>query len=114
MKFLFGVAIAGSILGGLILVGGLIVSNGAPQEAAVAAIAVAFGVLPYCLARAAYGMSSIDAMTALQEQQKVQTKLLAEIGNKLLDDTGSSTEVQSSILNAEAASLADRPDLGSR
>lgn len=46
------ITIIGAILGGLTLIGTIIGSSGAPQEAAGAAIAVAFTVIPYCLARA--------------------------------------------------------------
>lgn len=81
MKFLFGLTIAGALLGGLILVGGLVLANGAPQEAAAAGIAVACAVLPYCLARAAYAMSSIDSETERRGEQQTQTRLLAAIAN---------------------------------
>jgi hypothetical protein len=76
MKFLFGLAVAGALLGGAILVIGLTFSNGAPQEAAVAGIAVAFAVLPYCLARSAHMYESASAM-------RDQTRLLTSIENKL-------------------------------
>jgi len=46
------ITIIGAVLGTLTLLGTLFGSNGAPQEAAGAAIAVAFTVIPYCLARA--------------------------------------------------------------
>ena len=83
MKFLYGLTIAGTIVGGLILLVGLTLSNGAPQEAAVAAVAVAFAVLPYRLARAAHGISSINARSAFLDEQHAQTKLLAAIANNL-------------------------------
>jgi hypothetical protein len=51
-KFLWFLTGAGSVIGFLILVIGTISANGAPQECAAASIAVACGVLPYCLARA--------------------------------------------------------------
>ena len=50
--FLWILVIIGSILGGLAFFIGLSAANSAPQEAAAAAIAVAFAVIPYCLARA--------------------------------------------------------------
>ena len=46
------ITIIGSAIGFLILITTLFGSTGAPQEAAGAAIAVAFSVIPYCLARA--------------------------------------------------------------
>ncbi len=42
----------GSVLGALFLVFALTIANGAPQEASAAAIAIAFAVIPYCMARA--------------------------------------------------------------
>jgi DNA-directed RNA polymerase subunit RPC12/RpoP len=52
-KFLWVLTVLGCVIGGLIGVGGVVLANGAPQEAAAAAIAVACAVIPYCLARAA-------------------------------------------------------------
>jgi hypothetical protein len=51
-KFLWLVSLIGSILGFLILVIGISVANGAPQEASSAAIAAVVTVAPYVLARA--------------------------------------------------------------
>ena len=56
-KFLWILAIIGSILGGLIALIGVAAASGAPQEAAAAAMGVAFAVIPYCLARAASEVS---------------------------------------------------------
>jgi outer membrane lipoprotein SlyB len=87
LKFFFGLAIAGALLGGLVLVGGLVLSNGAPQEAAAAAIAVACGVLPYCVARAAHGIFMIDFELAVRDEQKTQTRLLASIANEMQESS---------------------------
>lgn len=51
MNFFWLIALLGSLVGGLIMVVTLSSSNGAPQEAAGAAIAVGFAVIPYCFAR---------------------------------------------------------------
>ena len=51
MTFVWVCALIGSILGGLTLLS-VAVQTGAPQQAAVAAIAVALAVIPYCFARA--------------------------------------------------------------
>ena len=83
MKFLYGLTIFGSIVGGFILVIGVAVSDGAPQEAAAATIAVAVVVLPYCLARSAHEISSISARAEFQDQQRTQIRLLASITNEL-------------------------------
>ena len=52
-KFLWGLTLIGSILGGIVVLLGVLGANGAPQEAAAAAIGVSLAVVPYCLARAA-------------------------------------------------------------
>lgn len=44
-------ALMGALLGGVVLVGGILTSNSAPQEAAVAGIACACVGVPYVLAR---------------------------------------------------------------
>jgi ammonia channel protein AmtB len=44
--------ILGSLFGALVGLVGVLGANGAPQEAAAAAIGVACAVIPYCLARA--------------------------------------------------------------
>ncbi len=46
------VTILGSILGVVILIGTLLSADGAPQQAAGAAVSVALAVIPYCVARA--------------------------------------------------------------
>lgn len=48
--FLELLAILGVIVGGIVLLLTLAYASGAPQQAAGAAIAVAFAVIPYCLA----------------------------------------------------------------
>lgn len=103
VKLLYGLAIAGAIVGGLILVVGVAGSTGAPQEAAAAAIAVAFGVLPYCLARATHGLSSINARALFQDQQQKQIKLLASIANKLpeLNSSALSTPTKPAVIPPE-------------
>ncbi|MCY4389089.1 MAG: hypothetical protein OXC18_18505 [Desulfurellaceae bacterium] len=52
-NFLWSLTAAGSLIGMVILGVGLMSVESAPQEAAIAAIALACAVLPYCLARAA-------------------------------------------------------------
>ncbi len=51
-KLLWVLTIIGSVIGGLIVCAGVLGASGAPQEAAAAAMGVAFAVIPYCLARA--------------------------------------------------------------
>lgn len=59
-KFLWSLTTAGSIIGAFILFIGLFTAKGAPQEASAAAIAIAFAVIPYCLARAASEKDYLD------------------------------------------------------
>lgn len=49
--FLYVVTILGGIIGGFILFGSFFMDS-APQQGAAAAMAVAFVVIPYCMARA--------------------------------------------------------------
>ena len=60
--FLWVLTCIGGIVGALLLFTGLTESNGAPQEAAVAAVSIALVVIPYCVARAAseLGKKSTD------------------------------------------------------
>lgn len=58
MKFLWILTILGALLGGVVLVLGVAVAQGAPGEAAAAAMAVALAVITYCLARAAQEMGA--------------------------------------------------------
>ena len=51
MTFVWALALIGSVLGGFTLLS-VAAQNGAPQQAAVAVIAVGLAVIPYCFARA--------------------------------------------------------------
>ena len=66
MKFLWSFTVFGSYVGMFIAFVGVIGANGAPQQAAAAAVGVACAVIPYCLARA---KSEIEAM-----KPKIETK----------------------------------------
>lgn len=74
MAFLRVVTAIAAVLAFLILVIGLNMANGAPQEASIAAIAVAVAVIPYVFTRALAGFSSLtaeqvrDAMAAALKQ----------------------------------------------
>jgi hypothetical protein len=50
-KIFFLCTFIGCLIGGMFLFMAVTSANGAPQEAAGAAIAVAFAVIPYCFAR---------------------------------------------------------------
>ena len=51
-KFFWFLAILGAIFGAFVVISGLRVAEGAPQEAVAAALGIACAVIPYCLARA--------------------------------------------------------------
>ena len=51
LTILFIGVVLASVLSGVILVSGLAESNGAPQQAAVAAVCAALVIIPYCLVR---------------------------------------------------------------
>lgn len=63
-RFLWVLVILGSLAGGLVLVATMTFAQGAPQEAAGAALAVALAVLPYCLARAGDSFAQMNAEDA--------------------------------------------------
>lgn len=92
MKFLYGLAIAGAIIGSLLFVVGIASANGAPQEASAAAIGIGVAVLPYCLARAAHGISSIDARARFEQAQQTQIELLESIAGISTDSESETTE----------------------
>lgn len=50
--FAYVLVIVGSIIGGFTLLNAIALADSAPQQAAGAAMALAWGVLPYCFARA--------------------------------------------------------------
>ena len=52
VAFFMVLTIIGCLLGGVELLGVMVSAKSAPQQAAGSAQAVAFAVLPYCLARA--------------------------------------------------------------
>jgi hypothetical protein len=63
MKAMFIVTIIAAVISGLVLLLGISSANGAPQEAAAAAIAAAFTIIPYCIAR------SIEAIGKHEDEQ---------------------------------------------
>lgn len=51
-KFMWIVTVIMSLFGAVFGFGGMILANGAPQEAAAASMGLACAVIPYCLAKA--------------------------------------------------------------
>lgn len=75
MRAFIGVmAFLGAVLGGIILFLTMAGSRGAPQEAAGAAIAIAFAVIPYCIHgiiwREQQAAKSKPATAALEEPEQ--------------------------------------------
>ena len=61
MRFFLFLSCVGSVIGGVVLIGGVATSQGAPQQAAAAAIAMALAVIPYVFARCIYMWRVADA-----------------------------------------------------
>lgn len=68
MGFFAFLAGLGSVAGALILVAGLSASKSAPQEAAIAGLAIAAAVIPYVLFRAVQILHARSASSTLQAQ----------------------------------------------
>jgi hypothetical protein len=62
-RFFWVVSMAASVVAVVFGVGGVASANGAPQEAAVAAIACLIAIAPYCMARA------VDELTRPRQAQ---------------------------------------------
>lgn len=58
LKLFWGVSLIMSVVGALVAYSGMAAANGAPQEAAAAAMGLAIAVIPYCFCRAASEMRS--------------------------------------------------------
>lgn len=58
IKVFWGVSLLMSVAGALVAYTGIAAANGAPQEAASAAMGLAIAVIPYCFSRAATEMTS--------------------------------------------------------
>ena len=61
--FFWVITILCSLIGALVAFVGVSAAHGAPQEAAAAAMGMAFAVIPYCLARAVSEVSSSNKST---------------------------------------------------
>jgi len=69
---LSALAYLGAVVGALVFVGGIAASTGAPQEAAIAGMALVIAFIPYALAR----------LAGAAEQRKLTRELLEEIKRK--------------------------------
>ncbi len=67
MRIVFLLPLIGAIIGSLITLGTLVMTNSAPQEAAGYAMACAFAVVPYVLARSIQIMYE-DSQSKLTEK----------------------------------------------
>lgn len=67
MKYLWGICAFFGVIGLLDYLMGLGQANSAPQQAAAAAMAMAWAVIPYCICRAIQQIKSQDASTKKEE-----------------------------------------------
>lgn len=70
VKFLYIVTIFAALYGGAELVIGLSLAESAPQQAAIAAMSIAYAVIPYCVARAASEIKQDKAPGSASSQTK--------------------------------------------
>ena len=68
MSFFAFLAGVGSVLGGIVLVLGFVTAKGAPQEAAIAALAIALAVLPYVFYRVLQLNSEVNKAKKFREE----------------------------------------------
>lgn len=74
MRFFWFVTLLASIASGLVLAGGWIFAKGAPQEAAVAALALCIVAIPYVFTRAIEGFATTSwRRQVLEELRKRAT-----------------------------------------
>ena len=67
-------ALLGSLVGCAVLVGGVSTAESSPQEAAIAGIALAIAVMPYCFARSLSAIrSGSNAMRKEEQENRQQT-----------------------------------------
>jgi len=78
MRTLFWIfSLAGGVIGALFILTAFIQSS-APQQAAIAAIGIGIGVIPYCIARAVSELVDKSA-----DQRQAQISLLTDIAAQL-------------------------------
>lgn len=65
--------IIGSAIGGFILLTGMTTAQSAPQEAVVCALAIAFAVIPYCVARALTEICRMDFYDKLENNKPTES-----------------------------------------
>lgn len=73
MPFFYGLAVLGAVIGGFTLFTGMVLTKSAPQEAAAAAMAVGFAVVPYVLMR----------VVQLNAQDKMQRQAHADLAEQM-------------------------------
>ena len=75
MAFLWALAIVGAIIGATTFIGTAMTADSAPKEAAGAAMALGFAVIPYCFARACSEISGNSGGAAVRELKSLNEKL---------------------------------------
>lgn len=73
MPFFYALAVLGAVVGGFTLLTGMVLTKSAPQEAAAAAMAVGFAVVPYVLMR----------VVQLNAQDKMQRQANADLAEQM-------------------------------
>jgi hypothetical protein len=83
MVVLWILTILGELAGAATVIFDVLTADSAPKQAAGAAMAVSFVVIPYCVARAVEGLSRSDndELKKLNEQAQTQTRLLSALAN---------------------------------
>lgn len=74
MKFWWSFTIFGSYVGMFIAFVGVIGANGAPQQAAAAAVGIACAVIPYCMARAKSEWQLLEQNTIKKTEVKKESE----------------------------------------
>lgn len=86
--FCWIVTLLGCAIGALFLVDALIGDKSAPQQAAEAAVAVAFAIIPYCFSRAVDGLADsrrddlLSPINEIRDTIRTHTPILATIANE--------------------------------
>lgn len=73
MQFLWVCTLLASVIAAVVLVGGLTMAKGAPQEASVAGIALCIAVIPYVFTRAIEGIGHVTWRREMLKEARRQT-----------------------------------------
>lgn len=91
-NFLYVLTALGSMIGAFFLFSVFTTAGSAPQEASLAAVAVAFAVIPYCLARAAEGIERTSMSNDLHAIAEHYRRIDHESAQQRLAETRHATD----------------------